>query len=81
MSRVVRKTVICIYLCENKEADQLRGNHEADQQLNSAFVFATRLVQSLYFLNPKFHGSSLLLWLYSLVCVRPGWKSRRPVFS
>ena len=31
MSRVVRKPDFCI--CENKDADQLRGNHEADQRL------------------------------------------------
>ena len=31
MSRVVRKPAFCI--CENKDADQLRGNHEADQRL------------------------------------------------
>ena len=59
LSRDVRKPDICI--CENKDADQLRGN-------------ATRIVQFLYFLNPKFPASSYLLWLYSLVCVRPGRK-------
>ena len=31
MSRVVRKKAFCI--CENKDADQLRGNREADQRL------------------------------------------------
>ena len=41
-------------------------------KLISAFVFATRIVQSLYFLNLKFQASSHLQWLYSLVCVRPG---------
>ena len=71
----MRKQAICI--CENKDPDQLRGNREADQRL----VFATRIVQSLYFLNPKFQTSSHLLWLYSLVCVGPGRKPRRPVFS
>ena len=50
-------------------------------QLISVFVFATRLVQSLYFINPKFQASSYLLWLYSLVCVGPGPKLRRAVFS
>ena len=72
----MRKPAFCI--CENKDADQLRGNRE----LISAFVFATRIVQqSLYFLNPKFQVSSHLLSLYSLVCVGPGRKPRRPVFS
>ena len=50
-------------------------------KLISAFVFATQIVQSLYFLNSKFQGSSYLLWLYSPVCVGPGRKPRRPVFS
>ena len=50
-------------------------------KLISAFVFATRIVQSLYFLNPKFQAPSYLLLLCSLVCVRPGRKPRRPVFS
>ena len=31
MSRDVRKPDFCI--CENKDADQLRGNREADQRL------------------------------------------------
>ena len=31
MSRVVRKPAFCI--CENKDADQLRGSREADQRL------------------------------------------------
>ena len=50
-------------------------------KLISAFVFATRIVQSLLYLNPKFQASSHLLLLYSLVWVRPGQKPRRPVFS
>ena len=41
-------------------------------KLISAFVFAARILQSLYFLNPKFQASSHLVWLYSLVCVGPG---------
>ena len=31
LSRVVRKPAFCI--CENKDADQLHGNREADQRL------------------------------------------------
>ena len=50
-------------------------------QLISTFVFAIWIVQSLFYLNPKFQASSHLLWLYSPVCVDPGRKSRRPVFS
>ena len=36
-------------------------------KLISAFVFATRIVQYLSFLNPKFQASSHLLLLYSPV--------------
>ena len=50
-------------------------------KLISAFVFATQIVQFLYFLNLKFQASSHLLWQYSPVCVGPGRKPRRPVFS
>ena len=39
------------------------------------------MVQPLYFLNTKCQASSHLVWLYSLVCVGPGRKPRRPVFS
>ena len=40
-------------------------------KLISAFIFATRIVQFLYFLIPKFPASSHLLCLYSLVYVEP----------
>ena len=45
-------------------------------QLSSTFVFATLIVQFLYFLNPKFQASNNL-WVYSLVCVGTGQKLRR----
>ena len=68
MSRAMRKLNFC--LCENKGADQLRSNCEAE--LISAFVFATWIIQSLFFLNSKFQASSHLQWLHRPVCVRPG---------
>ena len=40
-----------------------------------------RIVQFLYYLNPKSQASSYLLWLYSPICVGPGRKPRRTVFS
>ena len=43
-------------LCENKGADQLCSNCTAD--LISAFVFATWIVQFLFFLNQKFQAFS-----------------------
>ena len=52
-------------------------------KLINAFVFATKIlvVQFLFFLNTKFKSSSHLQWLYSPVCVEPGRKPVRPVFS
>ena len=58
------KPTIC--LGENKGADQLRSNC-VTAKLISAFVFATRIVQFLRYLTPKFQASSP-------VCVRPVWK-------
>ena len=58
----------------------LRKNKGADQVI-STFVFATQIVQLLYFVNPKFPVSSHLLWLYSLVYVGPAQKPRLFVFS
>ena len=69
----MRKSAVCI--CENKVADQMCGNCTVvTAQLISAFVFASQIVHPLYFLNLKFHASSHLLLLYSLVCVEPGQK-------
>ena len=51
MSRLMGKPTICI--CENKGV--------VTAKLISAFVFATRIVQSLYFLITKFHASSCFL--------------------
>ena len=67
----MNKPAFCI--CENKDA--------VTAQLISVFVFAIQIVQSLYYLNSKFQASDHLSWLYSLVCVGPGRKPRRPVFS
>ena len=83
MSRIVRKPDFC--LCENKGADQLRGNREADQRLcfrySDSTIFATRIVQFLFYLNPKLQASSSFLSLYRPVCVGPGRKPRRSFFS
>ena len=40
-------------------------------KLISTFVFATRIVKFPLYLTPKFQASSLLLLLYSLICVSP----------
>ena len=55
------KPTICI--SENKDADQLIV---VTAKLISAFVFATRIVQFLFYLNLKFQASSsFLCWLVS----------------
>ena len=51
LSLVMRKPVFCI--CENKDADQLRGNREADQRL------CFRYIDSTISLLPKSEISSL----------------------
>ena len=61
MSRVVRKPAFCI--CENKGADQLRGNREADQRL------CFRIIDSTITLLPKYDISSLYP---SYAVVQPG---------
>ena len=39
LSRVMRKPDFCI--CENKDADQLRGNRESDQRLCFRYIDST----------------------------------------
>ena len=58
-------------ICENKDV-------EAEHHLCFRYTDSTL---SLFFLNPKFQASNNLLWLYSPVCIRPGQKPRKPVFS
>ena len=62
----MRKPTMCI--CENKGADQLRSNCEADQRLCFRYTDSTI---PLLFVNQKFPISSHLLCLYSSVCVGP----------
>ena len=47
------------------------GENKGAAKLISAFVFATRIVQFLFYLNPKFEASSPFLCLYRPVCVGP----------
>ena len=63
LSCVMRKPAFCI--CENKGSDQLPSNGAADQHFCFNNIDST-------ILNLKFQASNSLLWLYSLVCVRPG---------
>ena len=56
-------------------------NKTVTVRLISIFVFTICIVQSLYFLNPKFKAPSLLLLLYRHVCVEPGQKPKPLIFS
>ena len=49
MSLITRKPDFC--LCENKGADQLRSNCEADQRL--CFRYSVNTISLRTFLNPK----------------------------
>ena len=50
------------FICENKDADQLRGNREADQRLCFRYTDSTiPLLPGSNFLYPKFQASSHLL--------------------
>ena len=63
---------------ENKQSSYAKTKTQISfavtAKLISAFVFATRIVQFLLYLTPKFQASSLLLKLYRPDCVRPGRK-------
>ena len=62
----MRKPAFCI--CENKDADQLRGNREADQRLCFRYTDST---------IPLLFKSDIS----SFCCVGPDRKPRRQVFS
>ena len=64
------KTAFC--LCKNKDSDFAVQFCAVTAQPISAFVFATRIVQFLLYLCPRFQDSNLILRLYRSVCVRPG---------
>ena len=61
MSLVTRKPVFCI--CENKDADQLRGNREADQRLCFRYTDST---------IPLLSKSEISSLQPSCVAVQPG---------
>ena len=71
-----REKTAFLYMRKQRRRSTL--HHEADQRLCFRYTESTI---PLHFLNPKFQGPSHLLWLYSPVCVGPGRKPRRPVFS
>ena len=59
--RVMRKPAFCI--CENKDADQLRGNREADQRLRFRYTDST---------IPLLSKSEISSLKTSSVAVQPG---------
>ena len=58
----------------HRRKQRCRSASRFSAKLISAFVYATRIVQFLLYLTPKFQASSHLLYLYSPVCVGPVWK-------
>ena len=66
---------ICAASWENQQSAQAKTKAQISfavtAKLISAFVFATRIVQFLFYLNPKFQASSSFLCLYRPVCVGP----------
>ena len=56
--------------CENKGADQHRTyiSFAVSAKLISAFVCASRLAEFLFFFNPKFQASGLLLSIQVGLC-------------
>ena len=59
-----------IFICVNKGAKR-QISFVVTVKLIGAFVFATRTVQCLCFLNPKYPASSHFLCLYCSACVEP----------
>ena len=70
---VQRHQKTCFCKCENTKI-----SCTVTPLLISVFVFAKLIyvVHSFYFQTPKRQASSYLMWLYSPVCVGPGWKHR-----
>ena len=53
-----------------------------DVQADQHLIFATYMyIEQPFFLNPKFPASSHLVWLHSPICVGPGQKPPKQVFS
>ena len=67
----MRKLIFCI--CKYKGTDQLHSNR--------VVVFASNIVECLYFLDLKFQASNNLLWQCSPVCVADLVGNHSQVFS
>ena len=73
----MRNPDFCLW--ENKGADQLCGNCTADQRLCIRYWDSTFSLLPKFILIPSFLPSPVCV--YRLVCVGPGRKHQRPVFS
>ena len=83
---IKRKFTVYLFTATNKWAASWENQQSAyaktktqisfavTAKLISAVVLATRIVQFLFYLNPKFQASSSFLCLYRPVCVGPGRK-------
>ena len=74
MSHRIRKQTICI-LAKTKA----QTSFAVTTKLINAFVFATQIVQTLFFLNPKVKSSRSSMLV--VTCVGPGLKPELLVFS
>ena len=72
----MRKPAFCI--CENKDADQLHGNREADQRLCFHYIDSTIPLLPTYEISSLKPTCEVVSYP---VCVGPGRKPQRPVFS
>ena len=59
----MRKQTFC--MCENKDADQLRGNREADQRLCFRYIDSTIPLLPKYTIQPLAISSSCTAWFVS----------------
>ena len=84
LDQTIQEILVLIYLSHRLFAyakTKTQISFAVTAKLISTFVFATYLVQFLYYLNPKFQASGHLLWLYRPGYVGPGRKPGKPVFS
>ena len=83
ISRLKSSSELMLYFCDTcrLKINLILSYLILTAKLISAFVFASRIVQFLFFLNPKFQAASHRLCLYRPVCVRPCQNPRGTVFS
>ena len=75
MSRIMRKSAFCI--CKNKGADQLCGNHAADQRLCFRYIVSMISLLSISIIS-SLQSPSLAA---QLICVEPYQETPEDRFS